>query len=209
MKKSKMVAAGLSAVVLLEGCAGTPMGPTVQVIPAPNKPFELFQQEDAYCRQFAGQQVSGQADAANEKAVGAALLGAALGAGIGGAAGGGRGAGQGAAIGGAMGTVVGAGSSGEAQHSIQGQYNHAYVQCMYSKGNQVQQPVTVVHPTVVYPAPGVYYAPPPPVIYSTPQPAYTAPPAGYAPPPPPPGSAPPPPAGYAPPPPPPGSAPPR
>jgi hypothetical protein len=185
---------GLSTILLLEGCAATPMGPTVQVMPAPNKPFDVFANEQAGCKQYASQQVSGQADEANEKAVGTALLTTALGAGLGAAVGGGRGAGVGAATGGVVGGAIGASGSQHTQGSIQQQYNNAYAQCMYAKGNQVvQPPVTVVHPAVIYAAPPpVVYAPPPPVVYGPPPgTVYAAPPPPpqgpvYAVPPPPP-----------------------
>ncbi len=73
-KKFKITTAGLSALLLLQGCAATPMGPTVQVMPGQNKPFDVFASEQESCKQYASQQVSGQADSANEKAVGTALL---------------------------------------------------------------------------------------------------------------------------------------
>jgi uncharacterized protein YcfJ len=193
----KTVAVALSALVMLEGCAATPMGPHVQVMPAANKPFDVFQQEQAYCKQYANNEVSGQADAANEKAVGTALLGGALGAGLGAVVGGGRGAAVGAAAGGTMGTAVGASNSQHGNLPIQQQYDNAYSQCMYAKGNQVIAPPvrTVVQPVYVSPPPAVIYtAPPAPVYVAPPPPAPYAPPQGqYAPPPPPPGSPPPPP----------------
>jgi len=113
------------------------MGPTVQVMPSSTKPFQVFQQDQEECKQYAQTQVAGQADSANQKAVGAAVLGTALGAVLGGAVGQGHGAGVGAAIGATAGTGIGANGSQGVQGSIQDQYNNAYVQCMYSKGNQV------------------------------------------------------------------------
>ncbi len=157
--------------------------------PAPNKPFEVFQADQASCKEYARQEVAGQADSANDRAVGATLLGAALGAGLGAAAGGGRGAGIGAAAGGTVGTAVGANSSSRTQYTIQEQYNNAYAQCMSAKGNQVQQPVvhsvTVVHPVYAPPPPAVVYTAPPTVVYTAPPSGYAPPPgAAYAPPPP-------------------------
>ncbi len=212
MKRMKVMAASLSVVAMVAGCAEAPLGPTVQVMPGSNKPFEAFQQDQAACKQYASSQVSGQADNANAKAVGTTLLGAALGAGLGAAVSGGRGAGVGAAGGGVVGTAIGANNSQRAQGGIQQQYDNAYSQCMYAKGNQVIQPAPV-QPVVVYPAPppAVYYAPPPAVYYAPPPPAGYAPPppAGYPPPPgataappgsPPPSKAPPAPPGSPPPP---------
>jgi hypothetical protein len=109
----------------------------VQVMPGPGKPFGQFQAEDAQCRSFANAQVSGQAQVANQRAVGTAVVGTVLGAGLGAAIGGGRGAGIGAASGAGLGTGLGAGSSARAQGGIQLQYDTAYAQCMYSMGNQV------------------------------------------------------------------------
>lgn len=191
MSQFRTVATVLSTLVLLEACASPPMGPRVQVMPAPNKPFEVFQQDQMLCKQYADSQVGGQADAANQKAVGEALIGSALGAGLGAALGGGRGAAVGAATGGVMGSAMGAGDSQRSQMSIQQQYDNAFAQCMYSKGNQVAAPVTrtIVQPTVIYsaPPPPVVYAPPPAAVYAPPPSGgyYTPPPAsgGYAPPP--------------------------
>jgi uncharacterized protein YcfJ len=136
-------------------------------MPAANKPFDVFQQDQAVCKQYADQQVAGQAQAANNQAVGGAILGTALGAGLGAAIGGGRGAGIGAASGALVGTGVGASQSERAGYSVQQRYDIAYQQCMYSRGNQV---------------PGYQPAYPPPASYGAPQPS-----AGYPPPPPPPG----------------------
>lgn len=158
LSQKKMIAALLASAVLINGCAMTPMGPTVAVLPAPNKPFEAFQQDQLVCKQFAQTQVQGQADAANEKAAGAAALGIILGAGLGAAIGGGRGAGIGAASGSILGGGVGAESSQMQQMGIQQQYNNAFVQCMYSKGNQV-------------PGAQVAAAPPPPPPPMAPPPA--------------------------------------
>jgi hypothetical protein len=123
--------------ILLAACAQTPMGPTVQVLPGPNKSFADFQNDQAICRQFAQQAVGDQARGANLRGLGVAALTTALGAGLGGAIGGGSGAG----IGAAAGAVGGAGLAGvqtsQAQNSIQAQYNAAFVQCMFSLGNSV------------------------------------------------------------------------
>ncbi len=194
----------LSGLVLLGGCAATPRGPTIQVMPAPNKPFSVFEDDMAVCKNYASQQIAGQADTANERALGGAVLGTVLGAGLGAAVDGGRGAGIGAAAGGVLGTGMGAGSSDRSQHGIQYQYNTAFAQCMYAKGNQVPgfQPMSATPPPPPYaappPPPGM--APPPvgapraggpPPADAVPAPANLAPPsssgyppAGYPPPPP-------------------------
>jgi Putative peptidoglycan binding domain len=133
--------AGMSGVLvlglLLSGCAETPMGPTVQVMPAPGKSFDAFQYDQASCKQFAEQSVAGQAQNANNRAIGAAALTTVLGAGLGAAIGGGRGAGIGAASGALGGTGFGAMSSSSQQLTIQQQYDNAFAQCMYAKGEMV------------------------------------------------------------------------
>ena len=146
----------LGLAVLAAGCASQPTGPTVRVLPAPNKPFQVFQEEDGYCRNYASSQVAGDADKANNDTLLDAGIGTLLGAGLGAAVGGGRGAAVGAGMGAVGGTAVGAGNGDRKQWSAQKRYDYAYEQCMYSKGNQI---------------PGTYYAPAPP---------------GYPPPPPPP-----------------------
>jgi len=134
--------AGAGALVLLAGCATTPMGPTLLVMPGPGKSFEVFQYDQSVCKNYAAQQVQGQADAANQRAVGGAVLTTALGAGVGAIFGSFAGnAGAGAAIGAAsgvgVGSAIGADASAQVQGSIQQQYDNAFAQCMYSKGEQV------------------------------------------------------------------------
>jgi hypothetical protein len=123
--------------VLLGACAQTPMGPTVQVMPGPNKSFPDFQRDQAICRQFAEQAVADQAHHANLRGLGMAAVSTALGAGLGGAIGGGRGAGIGAASGALAGGGLGALGTSNAQNAIQAQYNNAFAQCMFSLGNSV------------------------------------------------------------------------
>ena len=139
MKQTKMTLVVMVAtLVAVAGCAVRPMGPSVAVMPAANKPFEAFQHDQTICKQFAEQEVSGQAEAANRQAVGAAFLGTGLGAALGGALGGGGAAGVGAATGAIAGTGAGAAESSQAaQPAIQQRYDTAFEQCMYAKGNQV------------------------------------------------------------------------
>jgi hypothetical protein len=118
------------------------MGPTVQAMPGRGKTFDAFQADNFSCKGFAANEVKGQADAANQRAAGAAVLGTVLGAGLGAAVGGASGdAGAGAAIGAASGatagTAYGAGNGMNDQALIQQQYDNAFSQCMYAKGEQV------------------------------------------------------------------------
>ena len=98
----------VSLAALLMGCAATPLGPTVQAMPGPGKTFDAFQSDNNSCKAFAGDQVKGQADAANQRAAGTVALTTLLGAGLGAAVGGSVGeAGNGAAIGAASGAATG------------------------------------------------------------------------------------------------------
>ncbi len=147
-----------SVVVILSGCATMPTGPSVAVFPSPGKPFEVFQADDAVCRQWAQQQIGGVSpgQTANQNlATGATvgtLVGAAMGAAIGAATGGAGGAGAGAASG----------------YQLQRRYDIAYQQCMYAKGNQI--PGVLRRPT------RSYVPPPPPQarVVVLPPPARTA-----------------------------------
>ncbi|MDP9128189.1 MAG: glycine zipper family protein [Pseudomonadota bacterium] len=161
----------LSLVTSLAACATTPMGPTVLAVPKSGKPFGQFQNEDGMCRQYADERVGGQAETANSNGLLEGIGGTVLGAGLGAALGGGGGAAIGAAGGALAGTAVGSSTSSQQQWGIQEQYNNAYVQCMVSNGNQIQQP----------PPRPVIYAAPPPVVYAPPPVIYAAPPPVYAP----------------------------
>src|SRR5215470_12283419 len=43
----------LLGIGVLSACAVVPTGPNVMVLPAPGKPFEAFQADEAVCRQYA------------------------------------------------------------------------------------------------------------------------------------------------------------
>jgi peptidoglycan hydrolase-like protein with peptidoglycan-binding domain len=174
----KLLIAAIAATGLLSACASAPMGPTVQVMPSASKPFPVFQKDQEQCKEYAHSQIAGQVDQANNKAVGQAALGAVLGGVLGAAVGNHNTAGAGAATGTVVGTSAGAASSQQAQESIQNQYNNAYMQCMYSRGNQV--PGAMAPEPSGTPSPVGAPPPPPPM-------GVAPPPAGMPPPPPPPG----------------------
>jgi hypothetical protein len=172
MRSLKRPATILVPLLFLSACATEPMGPTVAVMPAPGRPFEAFQSDQAVCKQFASGQIQGGAQQANNQQVGTAVLGTLLGAGLGAAVGGGRGAAIGAGAGAIGGTAYGSGPAAQANYDLQQRYDLAYAQCMYARGNQVPG----------YEPPGA--SPPPPPNY--PQPGYPQqgyPPPGYPPPP--------------------------
>jgi hypothetical protein len=162
----------LTAVAVLAGCASMPSGPTVNVMPGPNKPFEVFVADDHLCRDWAHSRIGGPgSDDAGRRFAAATTTGVVIGAAAGALIGGShQAAGVGAAIGGLGGASVGADQSQYTAHNAQRRYDIAYQQCMYAKGNQV---------------PGVsgyvsnYRSPPAPVPPATPRP-----PAGIQPPPP-------------------------
>jgi uncharacterized protein YcfJ len=133
----RRVVAAVAAAISLAACVAPPAGPTIAVAPGRNKSFDAFAADQAACQQYAAAQTAPAANAANNQAVGGAILSTALGAGLGAAIGGGRGAGIGAASGAALGTVAGASGSGFAQMSLQQQYDIMYAQCMSAHGNSV------------------------------------------------------------------------
>ena len=132
-----------SALMLAAGCATVPTGPSVMVMPAPGKPFDLFQAEDVTCRQWARQQIGlTPQETVNQNTAAGAAIGTAVGAGLGAAIGAASGhAGGGAAIGAAGGLLVGAASGSDAGryygYEAQRRYDIAYEQCMYANGNIV------------------------------------------------------------------------
>jgi hypothetical protein len=160
MRSLKRPAAMLVPLLFLSACATEPMGPTIAVMPAPGKPFNVFQGEQAECKQFASSQVQGGAQQANNQQVGTAVIGTLLGAGLGAAIGGGRGAAVGAGAGALGGVAVGSGPAADANYSLQQRYDLAYAQCMYAHHNQVpsyqpEEPPPGYVPA--YPPPPGYY----------------------------------------------------
>jgi hypothetical protein len=155
----------LSLVLLvLGGCATVPSGPSVMVLPAPGKPFDQFQAEDARCKWWAGQQIGlTPQETVNQNAATGAVLGTLMGAGLGAAIGAASGnPGTGAAIGAGSGLVGGAltgANSGQVYGwEAQRRYDIAYQQCMYAMGNQIPGTVQRSRRTYQMPPP-----PPPPV----------------------------------------------
>jgi hypothetical protein len=131
------------ALAVVAGCATAPTGPSVLVLPAPGKPFEVFQNDVMVCRHWASQQIGeSPQDTINQNAATGAAVGTLIGAGAGAAIGAATGdVGAGAAIGAGSGLLVGTASGASAgqyyANEAQRRYDHAYLQCMYAKGNQV------------------------------------------------------------------------
>jgi hypothetical protein len=176
--KPGLIVCMIAAALPLAGCASTPrpMSPTVMALPARGESFDLFQQHDAVCRQFAAQR-TGTAPSGQVAAHGA-VAGAAAGAGVGAAAGAligsasGR-AGGGAAVGAGVGLVAGllhgSARGGARAAAMQRSYDMSYSQCMVANGDYVQTPAVarVIYApppraVVVYPSPYPPPLPPPP-----------------------------------------------
>jgi len=179
-KSSSLSIAAASAVLLLAGCAVVPTGPSVMALPGSGKNFEQFRSDDAECRQYAQHQVGGTDanQAAADAGVRSAAVGTVVGAVAGAAIGGRDSAGVGAGTGLLVGSMAGTGAAQSSAYASQRNYDNAYVQCMYAKGQQVPVSGAVARSRAQAPADraGASYPPPgniPP------------PPSGYPPPPPP------------------------
>ena len=129
----------LTGLVLVGGCAMTPTGPSVLVLPGTGKTYEQFRSDDYYCRQIALMQIGGVTPqmSAAQSGLTSAALGTAVGAASGAAIGGGQGAAVGAGGGLAGGSMVGAGMAESAGSDTQQRYDYGYIQCMYAKGHRV------------------------------------------------------------------------
>lgn len=188
--RAAALAAGTAA--LLAGCATMPSGPAVPALPGTGKSVDAFQQDQAACQQYA-QAVLGNGaapEAVNDRAaagaVGTTAIGAASGAIIGSASNqGGQGAAIGAGIGLLIGAINAANASSATQWQLQQQYDNAYFQCMYSRGNQVPMRMSQRGQMMPPPASGYPTYPPPntPPPYPPPEtPAPATPPPGTPPP---------------------------
>jgi len=175
--------------LLVSGCATLPPGPRVNVMPAPGKSFETFRIEEEACRQWAEQRTGTSTQENYDKNVATgAVAGTAVGAGLGAAIGSGSGhAGAGALIGAAsgllIGTAVGSDAGRVSSREMQRRYDNAYLQCMYSYGNQV--PGYRRRAMVAASRPVVAASPPPVVAQADVLPPDVPPPASDTPPPPP------------------------
>ena len=181
----------LSALVVLGGCVTVPTGPAVRVMPGTGKAWDQFQADDANCRQYAYNSIGGPnagqpgQDAAARDAAVASAIGAAAGAAIGAVSGqAGAGAAIGAGSGLLFGSAAGANNAGYSSYQLQRNYDTAYLQCMYAKGNQV--PGYMVSRAPRPAGPPVYSYPPQsyPQSYPVPPgaPADSTPPLNYPPP---------------------------
>lgn len=148
----------------LGACVVMPTGPTALVMPGRGATMDRFRFDDNECRQYAYYQIGGVTaqDAANQAAVGSAVVGTAVGALAGAAIGGSQGAAVGAGVGLVGGSAYGANSAYASGYGTQRQYNHAYIQCMYVKGHSVPVPASMVQPRVINNPQSAGIPPPPP-----------------------------------------------
>ncbi len=183
----KRIRSALSFLVLLmlTACVTMPTGPSVMALPGSGKSFEQFQTDDVICMHWAEQRIGlSPQDTANQNTATGAVVGTVIGAGLGAAIGAASGnPGVGAAIGAGSGLLVGTSAGANAGQAsgweAQRRYDNAYMQCMYSKGNQV--PGTSQRTRRVRRVP----TPPPPPQYMNSVPPDYVPPYEAAPPPPP------------------------
>lgn len=164
----------LSGLLVLGGCVSVPTGPSVMALPGTGKNFEQFRLDDADCRQYALSQVGGATTdrAATDAGMRSAAVGTLVGAIAGAAIGGHEGAGAGAGTGLLVGSMAGAGAAQNSAYGTQRQYDNAYIQCMYAKGEKVPvsaefarsraQAPGALPPAGLPPAPAGSYLPPPP-----------------------------------------------
>ena len=176
MPKSHVAIICVSAVALaLAGCASTrPAGPSLAVIPGPNKTQAVFDRDADLCDISAKRATGGQSpgEAANDAAVSTAVVGTAIGALAGAAIGAASGrAGAGAAIGAGTGLLAGSAiGAGKAQNegaAVQGRYDNVYAQCMQSRGHQIIAPPPPPRETVI-----IYERPEPVYVYPRHDPYY-------------------------------------
>jgi hypothetical protein len=125
MRAVRTITGGVATLLLLSACAHQPFGPSVAVLPGPNKPFAVFQRDQANCERYAGYQVAGRAQTANNDALATGAVTTGLGALLGAAVGSGSGAGGGAATGALFGTAIGTDMSQRDQYGLQQGYNIA------------------------------------------------------------------------------------
>lgn len=162
----------LCGALLLTACTSLPTGPSNLALPGTGKSFDQFRADDAICRDYALAQVGGASaqQSADNAAIKSATVGTVVGAAAGAAMGGHEGAGVGAGVGLLMGSAAGSDAARQSSYGSQRQYDNAYTQCMYAKGQRVAVPANFVDRNTQSQgskprspsAPPSYYPPPPP-----------------------------------------------
>jgi uncharacterized protein YcfJ len=137
VKQIIVVAVGLIGMVALARSAAAQYAPSIAASPGAGKPFQLFQQDDYVCQQWANQQVGYSQQQAGNQAVGGAVAGAVGGALLGGLLGGGKGAAIGAGAGAVTGGAVGSANAANTQYYGQQRFDGLYQQCMIGRGDAI------------------------------------------------------------------------
>ncbi len=162
----KPLTCAIPALLLLAGCATTPTGPSVLVLPGTGKAFAEFNRDEVYCRDYALKSIEGKAPrtVSTDSTAATAAAGTAIGALAGAALGGRDGAAAGAGTGLLFGSIAGSESGRHAGTSTQTRYDNAYIQCMYGAGHRVPVPAGLYGTERRSPAQasGGANAPPPP-----------------------------------------------
>ena len=168
----KKLCTGVVALLVLSGCATTPTGPSVLVLPGTGKNFDQFNRDEVYCRDYALRSLDGKTPgkAGTDSTVASSVAGTAVGAVAGAAIGGRQGAAVGAGTGLLFGSAVGSDTGRYERSSSQTRYDNAYIQCMYGAGHRVPVPAgmysndarPVSSSTVTPPPPPPGNPPPPP-----------------------------------------------
>lgn len=115
----------LGVPTLLVACVQMPVGPTVAAMPAPNKPFDAFVQDDQPCRNWAAS-ASRDGREPGDALLASTVTGTLIGAATGALAGDRHGAGAGAACGTMAGAGYGWDQSAATAYSAQRRYDIAY-----------------------------------------------------------------------------------
>jgi outer membrane lipoprotein SlyB len=159
-----------AALLVLQGCAVTPAGPSVLLLPGAQKSQAQFQADQAGCQQQAQTQVAPSVDAVNNQAAATAVVGTAIGAaigalmGYGGYGGYGQYANQAAAWGAGAGLMyggaMGGGSSQASNPGLQQRYDNAFAQCMVLLGHQLPGVAGYRRAAPAVPPPPPSYPPP-------------------------------------------------
>lgn len=127
----------VAAFLALAHTASAQYAPSIPASPGPGKPYQVFQQDDYTCQQWANQQVAYAQQQANNN-VGAGVVGGAIGGAIlGGILGGGRGAAIGAGAGAVTGGVAGSADAQAAAAYGQDRFDALYQQCMVGRGDAI------------------------------------------------------------------------
>lgn len=153
----------ISGSLLGGACTIMPSGPNVMVLPGTGLSMERFRADDYACRDYALGQVGGRSSqqAANQAAVGSAVVGTAIGAVAGAAIGGSQGAAVGAGTGLLIGGAAGSNTARASGYGSQRQYDNAYIQCMYAKEHRVPVPANMAYSKPVKAASAGIPPPPP------------------------------------------------